>query len=162
MELKFNGDKTEVVIDPSTTARSLCSNSLDIQANNIDTVFKLFQRSCSRYAKKDFLGTRKLIGTKTAEADNGKLLDKLILEDKYTWQSYEEVSQRVENIAKGLHSLGKLDKVAIFAETCAEWIMVAMACFQSSVVLGTLFANLGDDGIVSGLRQLQCSVIFTR
>lgn len=74
----------------------------------------------------------------------------------YDWFSYDHVIRRVNGIAKGLHLLGvgAGDKVLIFAETRLEWMLCAFAVFKLGAVLTTLFAQLGDEGIVHGINQV--------
>ena len=74
----------------------------------------------------------------------------------YDWFTYGHVLARVNNIAKGLHTLGigKGDKVLIFAETRLEWILCAFAAFKLGAVITTLFAQLGSDGIIHGINQV--------
>ena len=63
------------------------------------------------------------------------------LADKYTWYSYVDIEQRVENLTKGLLELGLQPKkqIVIFAETRIEWMLICQACFRINVP-GKLFA----------------------
>ena len=67
-------------------------------------------------------------------------------------------------MAIGLHSmkLRPLDRILIYADTCAEWLITALACFKSSITIVTLYTNLGDDGIIYGINQVQVHVLVTR
>ena len=83
---------------------------------------------------------------------------------RYTWQTYSKVFSRVDNVAFGLYSIGfkPLDKIIIYADTCAEWLITALACFKSSITIVTLYTNLGDEGIIYGINQVQVEVMVTR
>lgn len=83
---------------------------------------------------------------------------------RYDWQSYREVSRRVTNIAKGLYEFGikPNDKVLIYADTCPEWLLTALACFRASITIVTLYTNLGHEGVVHGINQVSVSIIITR
>ena len=85
----------------------------------------------------------------------------MILDNKYQWQSYREISQRVTNVSKGLTSIGlkATDKVLIYADTCAEWMITALACFKSSIIIVTLYTNLGNDGIIHGVNQVSTNIL---
>ena len=54
---------------------------------------------------------------------------------EYLWQTYDEVSYRVNNFAKALnylgHSPGK--NIALFAETRAEWLISCVGCFMNKI-----------------------------
>ena len=88
----------------------------------------------------------------------------LFVSFRYTWQTYSKVFSRVDNVAFGLYSIGlkPLDKIIIYADTCAEWLITALACFKSSITIVTLYTNLGDDGIIYGINQVQVEVMVTR
>jgi len=75
----------------------------------------------------------------------------------YEWFSYGDVIERVDNIAKGLQSIGieKGDRVLIFAETRLEWMLCALALYRLGATLTTLFAQLGHDGIIYSINQVR-------
>ena len=77
-------------------------------------------------------------------------------DDKYTWQSYEEVGNRINRVASGLYSMGLRpgDKVMIYADTCAEWLITALACFKSSLTIVTIYTNLGRAGVSFSINQV--------
>lgn len=45
------------------------------------------------------------------------------------------------------------DKIVIFAETQAEWMIVAQASFKSNIIITTLYATLGEDAIIHGINE---------
>ena len=67
------------------------------------------------------------------------------------------------DVAKGLHSMGMRpkDKLLIYADTCPEWLIMALACFKSSLTIVTLYTNLGDEGIIYGINQVQVHTLVT-
>ena len=54
------------------------------------------------------------------------------------------------------------DRVLIYADTCPEWLITALACFKSSIAIVTLYTNLGEDAVVYGINQVEVEVLFTR
>jgi AMP-binding enzyme len=68
--------------------------------------------------------------------------------DTYKFLSYNEMSERVTNYGAGLVGLGLKagERVAIYDETCLEWTLCEHACFSQSLVLVTVYSNLGVDG----------------
>lgn len=123
---------------------------------------KVFEFMVQRYGKRPCLGQRKVIGVRKHLNNEGKLLDKLLLENRYTWQSYEDVARRASNVAHGLNAIRcNQDKVLIYADTCCEWLITALACFQSSITIVTLYTNLGMDAVVHGINQVQVEIIIT-
>ena len=49
------------------------------------------------------------------------------------------------NFGKGLRvtGLNPMDRICIFAETKADWLVCALGCFKQTFPLVTLYANLG-------------------
>merc|ERR1719341_1359353 len=64
---------------------------------------------------------------------------------------------------KGLRELGQQpsESIVIYAETRAEWIMSAFGAFSQSIVVSTLYTNLGDEAIVHGLNETEVSLVVT-
>ena len=56
---------------------------------------------------------------------------KLILGD-YRWMTYEDADQLADNVGRGLRVLGLTPNkpICIFADTRAEWLVTAQACFR--------------------------------
>lgn len=88
----------------------------------VTTLAELFEQSCKDYVNMPLLGTRKLISREQEPSLDGRSFEKLHL-GEYDWKCYAEVFKSVCNFASGLIRLGhqKTDRVAIFAETRAEW-----------------------------------------
>ena len=59
-------------------------------------------------------------------------LPQAILANHYEWYSYEEVSDRLTALGSGLQALGQKPRqnICIFAETRADWMVAAQACFK--------------------------------
>ena len=55
-----------------------------------------------------------------------------ILANHYDWLSYDEVNKQVTHLGSGLQALGQQPKknICIFAETRADWMSTAQACFK--------------------------------
>lgn len=88
----------------------------------VTTLAELFENSCKNYSDMRLLGTRKLIASEYEVAPDGRSFEKLHLEE-YEWLSYGQVYNAACNFASGLVQLGhgKGERVAIFADTRAEW-----------------------------------------
>ena len=61
---------------------------------------------------------------------NGRVFKKFIL-GEYKWLSYDSAYDHAKRISSGIQALGVQQKeyVIIFAETKAEWMITAQACF---------------------------------
>ena len=163
-EFIYCADMTQVILKPALP-EATCANKEIMSKENLKTIAKVFDYSVKKYQEQDCLGTRKIIGIQQIvdddNSDDGKIFTKMILDNKYQWQSYREISQRVTNVSKGLTSIGlkATDKVLIYADTCAEWMITALACFKSSIIIVTLYTNLGNDGIIHGVNQVSTNIL---
>ena len=77
--------------------------------------------------------------------------------------SYEEADVIAENLGKGLRLLGQEPNkpLCVFADTRAEWMLTAQACFKHSVPVVTLYTNLGDDAIAHGINETEVETVIT-
>ena len=77
------------------------------------------------------MGTRNLISEEDEIQPNGRIFKKAIYGD-YSWLTYNEMHDYVKRMSSGLKALGVETKqnVIIFAETKAEWMLSAQACFM--------------------------------
>ena len=80
----------------------------------------------------------------------------------YFWRSFSDFEVEAEKLSKGLLSLGlkSKDRLAMIAETRAEWLITAYACFKNNIGVVTIYTNLGNDGIIHALTETEASVAF--
>ncbi len=76
---------------------------------------------------------------------------------KYHWRTFEDFASEATIISQALRNLGlkPRDRIAILAETRAEWILTAYACFKNSITIVTIYTNLGTDGIAHAVNETQ-------
>jgi len=130
--------------------------------NKVDTVTKAFNYAVAKYGNKNCLGTRQILGETEEMQKNGKMFKKLSLGD-YTWMNYNQTHSISKKFGAGLRELGvkPQDAIAIYAETRAEWLMSAFGAFSQSIVVSTLYTNLGDEAIMHGLNETGVSLVVT-
>lgn len=122
----------------------------------------MYSYAFRRYSSRRCLGARKVLHEREIVGDDGRRLTKLELGD-YSWMTYKQVEGRVHAFAKGMRALGikPRERVCIFAETRMEWAIAAMAAFFNNLTVVTLYATLGDEGILYGLSETGCSLVIT-
>ena len=100
------------------------------------------------------LGTRDVLAEEDEVQPNGKMFKKLELGD-YRWLTYEEADTMADNFGRGLRVLGMAprDKLCLYADTRAEWLIAAQASFQQSLPVVTIYTNLGESGVIHGLSE---------
>ena len=124
-------------------------------AMKIRNIYEMFTHSVGKFSSQRCLGIRHLL-EETKIEKGGKIEEKVILGNRYTWQTYQEVGDRVINISAGLSQISSLkskEHVVMYADTCIEWFVTAMACFKNNYTIATLYTNLGSDGIRYLLKE---------
>lgn len=82
---------------------------------------------------------------------------------EYKWKTYSEVESLALNFSRGLKELGMTThkNIVIFAETRAEWMIAAHACFKQNLTVVTIYATLGDEGISHGINETEVDTVIT-
>merc|ERR1711936_558608 len=64
-------------------------------------------------------------------------------------------NSKAEHFGKGLRELGikPRDKIVLYANTCADWMVSAVAAFKHSLAVVTIYTNLGEEGVEHGISQ---------
>lgn len=134
---------------------------IDVPWKEATTMAALFEQSCKKHTRNQFLGTRKLIGKEFVTASDGRKFEKLHLGD-YEWQTYGEVFNRASSFASGLIKLGHdVDtRAAIFSETRAEWLIAFQGCFRQNITVVTVYASLGEDALIHSLNETSATTLI--
>ncbi len=100
---------------------------------------------------KHCLGFREISAEVEEKQPNGKVLKKWALSD-YQWLTMGEVDDRIGDIARGLllNGVQPKDTVLIFCETCIVWFLSAQAIVRIGASITTLYATLGEEGLING------------
>lgn len=130
--------------------------------NDIDTLEKVFKYVVKCYANKRCLGTREILGEEDERQDNGRVFKKFRM-GEYKWRSFIETELQAQYFGKGMRELGvqPKDRVVIFAETRAEWMISAHGLFKQSCTIVTIYATLGEEGITHGVNETDVSYVIT-
>ncbi|XP_037496340.1 long chain acyl-CoA synthetase 9, chloroplastic [Jatropha curcas] len=137
------------------------SKPLETAWEGVYTLAQLFEDACMRYGDKLLLGTRKLISKETEVSEDGRSFEKLHL-GEYEWLTYETVFEKVCSFASGLAQIGhrKEERVAIFADTRAEWFIALQGCFRRNVTVVTIYASLGEEALCHSLNETEVTTII--
>lgn len=126
------------------------------------TIPEIFYRAAQQYQDSICMGYRECRGVEDEVQPDGKVFKKLILGD-YHYFTYNQIQLRIDHVREGLLAsrikAGSL--VVIFSETRMEWHLCAQALFQIGAVIVTLYATLGDEGIIHGINECETTHVIT-
>ena len=133
--------------------------------DNINTMDKVLKYGAQKFGNKRCLGTRRILHEKQIEGPTGKMLNKLVMEPTYKWLTYQEVDQKSTYVGRGLQILGlkPRDKLVMYCDTKAEWMVTAMGCFKYNYTLGTTIYRLSQQVLtkLSKLRKIRILKLFS-
>ncbi|KAK1439752.1 hypothetical protein QVD17_05572 [Tagetes erecta] len=161
-KVKQRGVPAEVSGEPGFAVRNVRSNNLvEVPWEGATTMAALFEQSCKKHSQHRCLGTRKLIERSFVTGSDGRKFEKLHL-GEYQWETFGEIFERVCNFASGLIHLGHDPdtRIAIFSDTCAEWLIAFEGCFRQNVTVVTIYASLGDDALIHSLNETKVSTLI--
>lgn len=126
------------------------------------SVSEMFRTSVEKYASKPCLGSRPVLRKVLQEVD-GKFMIKKDFQNEYKFITYRETSKRMNAVAAGLSSIGLKAKhrLAIMMETRMEFFLTSSAAFKVGATIATVYANLGKNGIIHCLNEMECEIIVT-
>ena len=133
----------------------------EINENALTTMDAIFDYAVKKHKDKECLGTRELLSEEDEVQPNGKVFKKCHL-GAYNWITFEQFKLNATKISQGLVQLGLKPKenVAILAETRAEWLTTAYACYKNNSPIVTIYTNLGNQGIVHALTETEASCVI--
>lgn len=128
----------------------------------IDTLEKMFKFVVKIHTTKRCVGTRAILSEEDELQPNGRVFKKYKMGD-YMWKNFIETEREARHFGRGIRELGvkPMDRVVLFAETRAEWMISAHGLFKQNVTIVTIYATLGEDGITHGVNETEVDVIIT-
>lgn len=99
-----------------------------------------------------------------------------IFGDNLVQVNYNELGENIKAFGAGLRQLGMEPQPAsartdfdnakgkfalvIFEDTCKEWTMAMQGALSQSMVVGTCYATLGQDAVISAVNETQATSLF--
>eukprot|EP00698_Gefionella_okellyi_P006902 TRINITY_DN1668_c0_g1_i3.p1 TRINITY_DN1668_c0_g1~~TRINITY_DN1668_c0_g1_i3.p1 ORF type:complete len:657 (-),score=120.85 TRINITY_DN1668_c0_g1_i3:114-2084(-) len=65
----------------------------------------------------------------------------------YVWKNYDEMNQRILNVASGLRSIGLQpgDKLGVYSRNNEDWVVAEQASYQQAMLIVSIYDTLGPD-----------------
>lgn len=126
------------------------------------TLEKMLRIVSVNYKNKRCLGTRDILAEEDEMQPDGKIFKKLRM-GEYKWRTYDEVEIEAQYFGKGMRELGMSprERVVIFAETRAEWMIACHGLFKQACTVCTIYATLGEDGVAFGINETEVKYVIT-
>jgi len=154
------GDNFAERVDPEFKG-----NLLNIPSNGAKTLFEIFDRSLAKNGSSVCMRKRKFIGWKSKKVKE--------FGPEITDLTYNQVGEQAYKFGAALAATGcvpsdavatleKVDKpcrIAIFENTCAEWMIAAVGAFSQSIGVATVYATLGIDSVAEAVVDNSISAI---
>ena len=115
---------------------------MELVKSRAETLADAIKWAMQKYGPNQCMGTREIIAELDEVQPNGKMFKKYELGD-YRWISYEDLDSTSDYFGRGLRQLGlqPRQKLCVFADTRAEWMIAAQACFKQTFPIATYFSN---------------------
>lgn len=168
--LPVNGNETHR-IHPQTNSKTYevkMDDPNDV-VMNIHTLYDLAMHGFTTYASNHCMGTREFLGYY-----KGNLKVKHYNGNKVNWRTYQQVNHEAHLFGAALCQVGcvaapsttNLQKIqipcriAIFENSCAEWMIACLGAFTQSISVVTIYATLGIDSVTDVVQDNNISVIL--
>jgi long-chain acyl-CoA synthetase len=124
------------------------------------TLFEISARAFKRYGPQNCMGSREYLGMKSVKPPVKHFGD-------VHWKTYSDVETEALKFGAALRKAGlepaqedaTLEKLttscsmAIFENTCAEWMVAAQGAFSQSIIVTTIYATLGIDAVADAVQE---------
>jgi long-chain acyl-CoA synthetase len=129
------------------------------------TVYELSKRAFETYPNSKCMGVRRYVGQKSEKVKEfGDTI----------WKTYSDVETCANRFGAALRQVGIVPapeeadlkqlttpcSLAIFENTCPEWMIAAQGCFTQSVSVTTIYATLGIDAVIGVIRDCRIGAIL--
>ncbi|KAF5334972.1 hypothetical protein D9611_009928 [Ephemerocybe angulata] len=142
-------------------------------AEGVNTVYDIILYAARVHGSRKALGWRDVVQTVEEEKEVTKVVEGKEVKETKKWKYFElspykyisfiEVKEAVAEVARALLHLGVTDKDVfnIYAQTSANWQLMAHACGSISTTIATAYDTLGEDGLAHSLNEPDCVGLFT-
>jgi long-chain acyl-CoA synthetase len=133
----------------------------------VATLYDLTKDAFSRYGSRNCMGSRTFLGWKVP----GKVKE---FSETLTWLSFADVGIKAHKFGAALRAAGMKAapgttdlnqckepcRIAIFENTCAEWMIGAIGAFTQSISVVTVYATLGMAAVVEAVNDNAIPVLL--
>lgn len=130
----------------------------------VETLYDLSKDAFARYGSRQCMGVREFLGQKSAKVKHFGGI---------TWRTYAEVGTISRKFGAALRKEGLVpapDKttlakiktscsLAIFENTCPEWLIACLGAFTQSIIVTTIYSTLGLEAVIDAINEGSISAV---
>jgi len=136
---------------------------VSVPEDGITHVWACIERTAQRFPHKRGIGQRPLLKREIVPdpANPSKHFEKLSF-GEYEWLTFKEYRDRACDFAAGMVAFTGLPSKAnlvVYGETQRDWMVAALGAFRQGIAVVTIYATLGEDGVVHGITQTKASAV---
>lgn len=149
----------EIVWDSESSPSELHKIVLQENLRTFNDVVSYFRK---RNEDRPFLGTRTVLAEEEERQSSGKIFKKCVL-GEYSWLGLRDGLRLMDDLAAGMRELGlgPGDRMAIFSDTRAEWLLTTLAAFTEKLTVATLYSTLVSDAVACAINETEVSCVVT-
>ncbi|KAF0987223.1 hypothetical protein HZS_573, partial [Henneguya salminicola] len=159
---KANRTQTHMYDENGTKVyrRLEAKDGLLVDFKGVNSVKEIFRQCVEAYKNRPCMGERKILNISNIEKNPKKDVH-YILSD-FVWSTYSQVLDQVLQLSRNLKklNLNQENKIALFAETCKNWMVMALSAMEIRAAFVTLYTTLSDACIVFCLTLTEPTVIY--
>ena len=127
-----------------------------------DIIPDLVDLICGDFKTRDVIGYRSILEKSSVKTATATIVTKS-LSPNMTWITNKEMMNMIDDLGRGMIDQGikKGDRVVLFMETRMEWLLTFFALLKIGASIGTLYATLGEEGIVHAMNELGSTHVIT-
>ena len=130
--------------------------------NGVASLPELFDRAAAEFPARKCFGTRPVLKCEREWREDKKRHFEHIHFGDYEYLTQAEVQERRHALARALRAKGLTPgaKVAVYADTKAEWMLAAQGVWAGGFTLVTVYASLGLDALTLALNESGVELVF--
>ncbi|KAI5780295.1 long-chain-fatty-acid-CoA ligase 1 [Peziza echinospora] len=129
---------------------------------SVSTTFHILLRAKDKWPDRHSLGSRAVKGVHEETKPNGKKWTTWELGD-YDYMTFRDVYDEVRIFGSAFREAGvvKGDKVGIYMQTCAKWLLTSLSAHSQSLTIVTAYDTLGTSALTHSLNSTKARVLVT-
>ncbi|KAF2366526.1 AMP-dependent synthetase/ligase [Trinorchestia longiramus] len=148
-------------IDDCNLLKAGFTRAKEFREEGVSTLLHVVEYSAKKNGTRPCMGTRTLIN-RQVQYEKGTKIEKLEL-GEYVWESYNDMKVKIDKVAASIMAMGFKPKsrIAILAETRADWFLMAVGCLRAGLTLVTLYTNLSDASVTHGINETEVDTVIS-